>query len=86
MVTACSGNTLTFEPGLTAVVTSSHTVESGANFDLTVRLDGDEFSYEMGPDRFSNLKFKFFEAVEWPDLQTQTYSMEVKLDQYNKIQ
>lgn len=63
MVTACSGNTLTFEPGLTTVVSSSHTVESKDNFELTVRLDGDEFSYDMGPDRFSNLKFKFFEAV-----------------------
>ncbi len=63
MVTACSGNTLTFEPGLTAVVTASHTVESKENFELTVRLDGDVFGYDMGPDRFSNLKFKFFEAV-----------------------
>jgi len=30
---------------------------------MLVRLDGNEFSYETGPDLFSDLKFKFFEAI-----------------------
>ena len=63
MVTDVSGTTLTFEPGLVAVVDNTHTIESKTNFEMLVRLDGNEFSYETGPDLFSDLKFKFFEAI-----------------------
>lgn len=63
MVTQVSGQTLTFEPGLLTAVTSSHTVESKGNFELTVRLEGDEFMYSTGNDLYSRLKFDIVEAI-----------------------
>jgi hypothetical protein len=63
MVTEVSGQTLTFEPGLVSAVTSSHTIESKGNFDMTVRLEGDDFTYKTGNDLFASLKFDIVEAV-----------------------
>ena len=63
MVTQVSGQTLTFEPGLTTAVTSSHTVESKGNFDMTVRLDGDEFTYAIDNTNFGSIEFSIVEAI-----------------------
>lgn len=63
MVTNVSGQTLTFEPGLVTALSSSHTVESGANFFMTVRIDGDTNQFEMNEAAISNIKFNFYEVV-----------------------
>lgn len=63
MVTEVSGQTITFEPALTTAVTTSETIESKGNFELTVRLDGDEFAYKTGNDLYSSLKFDIVEAI-----------------------
>ena len=63
MVTSHSGNTLNFEPGLVTAVTNAHTVESGSNFFMTVRIDNDINQLEMNESTFSNIKFNFFEVV-----------------------
>ena len=63
MVTEVSGQTITFEPALTTAVTTSHTIESKGNFEMTVRLDGDEFAYKTGNDLYSSLKFDIVEAI-----------------------
>ena len=63
MGTQVSGQTLTFEPGLTTAVTSSHTVESKGNFEMTVRLDGDEFTYAIDNTNFGSIEFSIVEAI-----------------------
>lgn len=63
MVTSVSGQTLNIEPGLISAVTTGHTVESGTNFFMTVRIDGDANSFEMNEASISNIKFNFYEVV-----------------------
>lgn len=63
MVTACSGQTLSFEPGLLTAVTGSHTIKSKADYFMTVRLDGDTFTYQQGNDGFGTIEFDIIEAV-----------------------
>jgi hypothetical protein len=63
MVTQVSGQTLTFEPGLVSAVTSSHTIESKGNFDMTVRLDGDEFKYAIDNTNLGSIEFSIVEAI-----------------------
>lgn len=63
MVTQVSGTTLSFEPALISAVTTSHTIESKGNFEMTVRLDGDDFTYKTGNDLYSSLKFDIVEAI-----------------------
>jgi hypothetical protein len=54
---------LTFEPGLVSAVTSSHTIESKGNFDMTVRLDGDEFKYAIDNTNLGSIEFSIVEAI-----------------------
>jgi hypothetical protein len=62
-VITCSGTTLTFEPFLQAVVTSSHHIDSGsANF-MTCRLANDNISYKQGADGFTRISFTAIEAI-----------------------
>ena len=62
-VITCSGTTLTFEPFLQAVVTSSHHIDSGsANF-MTCRLADDNISYRQGADGFTRISFTAIEAI-----------------------
>ena len=65
MITADQGSddTIFFEPGLTTAITDSHDVLSGTNFELTVRLDDDSFTYKTGPNLVANLKFDIIEAI-----------------------
>lgn len=63
MVTGVSGQTLTFEPGLTHTVTSSHTVDSKASFEMLVRLEGDKITYRLEETGFGFLEFDVVEAV-----------------------
>tara|TARA_B100001093_G_scaffold515480_1_gene591902 strand:+ start:4302 stop:4904 length:603 start_codon:yes stop_codon:yes gene_type:complete len=58
-----SDDTVFFEPGLTTAITDSHNVLSGTNFELTVRLEGDNFTYKTGTDLYANLKFDIVEAI-----------------------
>jgi len=63
MVVTCSGNQLTVEPGLLVQTTASHDIHSGSNFEMTVRLTGDNFSYKIGPDGLGDLEFNVVEAI-----------------------
>jgi len=63
MVTECSGSTLSFEPGLLTQVTSSDVIHSKTNYYMTVRLDGDTFSYKQGNEGFGTIEFDVVEAV-----------------------
>tara|TARA_A100001201_G_C4091005_1_gene202050 strand:+ start:1630 stop:2220 length:591 start_codon:yes stop_codon:yes gene_type:complete len=55
--------TINFEPGLIAAVGSSETIESGSAFEMTVRLDGDTFTYQQGNDGYGTIEFDVIEAV-----------------------
>lgn len=63
MVTECSGSTLSFEPGLLTAVTGSETIRSRTQYFMTVRLDGDTFSYKQGNEGFGTIEFDVVEAV-----------------------
>jgi len=66
MVTACSGSTLSFEPGLLTQVTGGllgDKIKSKADYFMTVRLDGDTFSYKQGNEGFGTIEFDAIEAV-----------------------
>jgi len=65
MITQNQGadNTIFFEPGLITTVADTDSVESGSNFELTVRLVGDQFDYSMEADGYGVLEFDVVEAV-----------------------
>lgn len=64
MVTECSGSTLSFEPGLLVdVVGASDAIKSRTEYFMTVRLDGDTFSYKQGNEGFGTIEFDVVEAV-----------------------
>ena len=58
-----SSTTINFEPPLVSDVAGTETVLSGANFVMTVRLDGDKFSYTVDHEGFGYIEFDIVEAV-----------------------
>lgn len=65
MITANQGadDTIEFEPALTKSVADTDSVLSGTNFDMTVRLTGSQFQYQMESDGYGILEFEVVEAV-----------------------
>jgi len=58
-----SDNTINFEPGLVQAVADTDDVLSGSNFELTVRLAGDEFVYEIDETGYGTIEFDVVEVV-----------------------
>lgn len=58
-----SSTTINFEPPLISDVAGTETVESGSNFVMTVRLDGDKFSYTVDHEGFGFIEFDIVEVV-----------------------
>lgn len=65
MITADQGSddTIFFEPGLTTAITDSHNVLSGSNFELTVRLLNDDFTYTLDESGIGEIEFDVVEAI-----------------------
>lgn len=58
-----SDNTINFQPGLITGIADTDAVHSGSNFELTVRLGGDQFIYEVDETGFGTIEFDIVEAV-----------------------
>ena len=58
-----SSRRIYFEPPLVADVPETDKVLSGDNFVMTVRLDGDKFSYTVDHEGFGYIEFDITEAV-----------------------
>ena len=58
-----SDDTIFFEPGLTTAITDSHNVLSGSNFELTVRLLNDDFTYTLDESGIGEIEFDVVEAI-----------------------
>ena len=65
MVTADQGSddTVNFEPACISAVGGGETLQCGSNFFMTVRLAGDNFSYQMEEDGYGSIEFDVVEAV-----------------------
>ena len=65
MVTADQGSddTVNFEPACISAVGASETLQCGTNFFMTVRLTGDNFSYQMDENGLGSIEFDVVEVV-----------------------
>ena len=65
MITQDQGadNTINFQPGLVKAIANTDNVLSGSNFELTVRLVGDNFGYDVDETGLGVIEFDVVEAV-----------------------